>query len=53
MQPDQEFATRHIGPRPDEIASMLGELGYDDLDAFIADIVPASIALDRPLALEP
>ncbi|WP_029604035.1 aminomethyl-transferring glycine dehydrogenase [Kozakia baliensis] len=40
------FATRHNGPRPDEIAAMLKFLGVDSLEALIAQTVPAAI-LDR------
>ncbi|KAF1709478.1 glycine dehydrogenase (aminomethyl-transferring) [Pseudoxanthomonas kalamensis DSM 18571] len=38
------FAERHIGPNDAEIATMLGEIGHDSLDAMTAAIVPASIA---------
>ena len=48
-----EFSTRRVGPRPDEIQAMLGVLGYDSLDAFIDDVVPETIRLRRPLALAP
>ncbi|CAI9120213.1 aminomethyl-transferring glycine dehydrogenase [Brytella acorum] len=40
------FATRHNGPRPAEVASMLEMLGVDSLEALIAQTVPAAI-LDR------
>jgi glycine dehydrogenase len=46
-----EFATRHVGPRGDDVATMLGVLGYPTLDAFIDAVVPESIRLRRPLAL--
>jgi len=52
MPESREFASRHIGPRPDEITAMLGELGYDSLDAFINDVVPTTIRLEQPLALD-
>ena len=51
--PPNEFSTRHIGPRADEIQAMLATLGYDSLDAFIDDVVPETIRLRRPLALAP
>src|SRR5437660_9119767 len=47
------FATRHIGPGPDDIRAMLGTLGYATLDALIDAIVPADIRLRRPLDLPP
>ena len=47
----RDFAARHVGPRPDDIQSMLATLGYDDLDAFIAAVVPSAIRMRRPLAL--
>src|SRR5437879_333763 len=45
------FATRHIGPGPEDIRAMLGTLGYATLDALIDAIVPADIRLRRPLDL--
>jgi len=48
-----EFAARHIGPRPDDVESMLGALGYKSLDAFIDAVVPEPIRLRRALALPP
>ncbi len=50
--PDR-FVTRHNGPRPDDVATMLHVLGYDSLDALIDDVVPTSIRLRRPLDLPP
>ena len=49
-----EFSSRHIGPDADEQARMLDLLGYSDLAAFTADVVPEVIrwhaALDLPEA---
>ena len=45
------FAPRHIGPNDEEIGAMLASLGYGTMEAFIADVVPASIRLNRPLDL--
>ena len=49
-----EFSSRHIGPDTDEQSRMLRLLGYADLDAFTADVVPEVIrwheALDLPEA---
>ena len=47
------FAYRHIGPRREDVAEMLEELGYDSLDRFIDAVVPEDIRLRRPLALPP
>ncbi|NEE04025.1 aminomethyl-transferring glycine dehydrogenase [Phytoactinopolyspora halotolerans] len=49
---DAPFVGRHIGPRDDEIATMLEAVGYDSLDALTDAAVPESIrtlsALDLP-----
>ncbi|HSC57945.1 MAG TPA: aminomethyl-transferring glycine dehydrogenase, partial [Gemmatimonadales bacterium] len=45
------FASRHIGPRPADIAAMLATVGYESVDALIDAIVPAGIRLRRPLDL--
>jgi glycine dehydrogenase len=45
------FAWRHLGPRPGDIDSMLGTLGYDSLDALVDAAVPEEIRLERPLDL--
>ncbi|HVN50686.1 MAG TPA: glycine dehydrogenase, partial [Acidimicrobiales bacterium] len=41
-----EFADRHIGPRPGEIAEMLDALGLSSLDELIDRVVPVSIRDD-------
>jgi glycine dehydrogenase len=51
MLNNSEFITRHIGPNVSEQEEMLAALGYTDMDAFINDVIPASIHLDNPLAL--
>ena len=38
-----DFTRRHIGPSEGEQATMLNELGYDSLGAFIGTVVPAAI----------
>ena len=38
-----DFASRHIGPNQYQIQTMLLELGYKDLDAFIKAVVPENI----------
>src|SRR5213596_1452991 len=45
------FVDRHIGPSADEVAQMLRELGFENLDALIDDSVPKNIRLDRTLDL--
>ena len=39
------FEDRHIGPTSRDEAEMLALLGYQDLSSFIADVVPANIAI--------
>ena len=46
------FADRHIGPRPNDIELMLERVGYNALDAFIEDIIPSHIRLNRPLDID-
>src|ERR687890_704531 len=47
------FAYRHIGPRREDVAEMLEQLGYPSLESFIDAVVPPDIRLRRPLALPP
>ena len=47
----ERFASRHIGPRPDDIAAMARTIGYDSVDELIDAIVPECIRLDAPLDL--
>ncbi|MBN2196140.1 MAG: aminomethyl-transferring glycine dehydrogenase [Polyangiaceae bacterium] len=51
--PLDPFVYRHLGSRPDEIAAMLAEVGYESLDALADATVPEGIRLRRPLALGP
>src|SRR3569623_670243 len=48
-----EFAARHVGPRDEDVASMLEVLGYQSLDSFIDAAVPETVRMRRPLALPP
>ena len=48
-----DFASRHNGPRPADVAAMLATIGYATLDDLIADTVPAGIRLRHPMALPP
>jgi glycine dehydrogenase len=45
------FVARHLGPRPSDVAEMLGVLGYQSLDALIDAVVPAGIRLRKSLSL--
>ncbi|HEY4038794.1 MAG TPA: glycine dehydrogenase (aminomethyl-transferring), partial [Burkholderiaceae bacterium] len=53
LQGDGEFIGRHIGPSQSDIASMLAYLGQPTLAALADAIVPESIRLKSPLALDP
>jgi glycine cleavage system P protein (glycine dehydrogenase) len=53
LQDDQEFIGRHIGPSESDVASMLAYLGQPTLAALADAIVPESIRLRGPLALDP
>ena len=50
-QPAARFVDRHIGPRPEDVATMLAALGVSDLDELLDQAVPASIRSDQPLSL--
>jgi glycine dehydrogenase len=47
------FARRHIGPSPEQAAAMLAALGCDDMEAFIARVIPAGIRQTSTLNLPP
>ncbi|KPJ86797.1 MAG: glycine dehydrogenase, partial [Gemmatimonas sp. SG8_17] len=47
----EHFISRHLGPRPEDIRSMLDSLGYDSLDSLADAVVPQDIRLQRPLEL--
>ncbi|MCJ7814952.1 MAG: hypothetical protein MUP31_02775, partial [Xanthomonadales bacterium] len=46
-----EFIMRHIGPRDEDVAIMLGEIGVSSLDELIASTLPPSIQTSEPLDL--
>ena len=48
--PDR-FVNRHIGPSPDEIKSMLAELGFDNLNDFSNEIIPSKIRTTSQMKL--
>lgn len=43
--PLDTFTRRHVGPQPASVKKMLELLGFDSLDAFIAQCVPPSIRI--------
>lgn len=43
FSPLDTFTDRHVGPDDSEVARMLAKLGYDSMDAFVADTVPEKI----------
>jgi len=43
------FSRRHIGPSEEQAQTMLMELGYTTMTDFIADVVPANIAIAKKL----
>ncbi len=49
--PQDDFARRHLGPQPAELAHMLRTVGVESLDTLIDATVPAAIRLQRPLKL--
>ena len=46
------FVDRHNGPRSDDIELMLKKVGYTSLGAFIEDVIPSHIRLNRPLTID-
>jgi glycine dehydrogenase len=46
-----DFARRHIGPSPRDIASMLESVGAKSLEALMAETLPSSIRQKAPLDL--
>ncbi|MGQ8338718.1 aminomethyl-transferring glycine dehydrogenase [Sunxiuqinia sp. A32] len=50
--PSDKFAARHIGPRKQEVTTMLEKIGVSSLEELISQTVPANIRLEQPLKLE-
>ena len=46
-----DFASRHNGPSAQDVKDMLDVLGKDDLDAFVRECVPDTIALNSSMNL--
>jgi glycine dehydrogenase len=51
LPPADDFVSRHIGPRPNDLARMLSTIGVDSLVELIDQTVPANIRLDGELDL--
>jgi glycine dehydrogenase len=51
VQNNQDFWSRHIGPRENDIQEMLKTFGVENLDDFTRDIVPSSILIHKDLDL--
>ena len=51
MPKPSEFARRHLGPSPDQVAEMVAAVGYQSVDAMIDATVPETIRLDGALDL--
>ncbi|MBI2618988.1 MAG: aminomethyl-transferring glycine dehydrogenase [Ignavibacteriales bacterium] len=49
--PTEQFAERHIGPRPDELESMLKTVGAGSLEELIDQTIPSGIRQKEPLQL--
>ncbi len=49
--PLDTFARRHLGPQPEDIATMLDSIKYASLEALVDDVVPPAIRLRQPLNL--
>jgi len=41
------FARRHIGPNEAEVAQMLRDVGFENLDGLIEAAIPKNIRLNR------
>jgi len=52
VAPSDTFTRRHIGPRGDDVATMLDLVGQDSLEALVDATVPPSIRI-KPLELTP
>ncbi len=48
-----DFADRHIGPRPDDVETMLSLLGLSSLEELVERTIPESIRAGEALRLEP
>ncbi len=51
LRPSDTFVRRHLGPRPEDLPSMLQVVGASSLEALVAETVPEVIRIKQPLAL--
>src|SRR5687767_15187628 len=51
--PNRDFASRHIGPSPEEVAEMLDVVGAKSLERLVAETMPEAIRQRAPLAIGP
>jgi len=49
---NNNFVSRHVGPREEDVKYMLNKMGYKSLDELIEKTVPSSIRLKQSLLLE-
>ena len=47
------FLNRHIGPRQDEIKTMLNCIGLNSIEELIDETIPKNIRLNKDIQLEP
>ena len=50
---ENTFASRHNGPRPNDVQEMLKTMGVDSVDDLIRKSIPDSIRLEKPMELDP
>ncbi|MBE9550153.1 MAG: aminomethyl-transferring glycine dehydrogenase [Proteobacteria bacterium] len=53
LTPDNEFPSRHIGPRENDIREMLDYLGEESLESLVTNTLPKNILSDEALDLAP
>ena len=53
LAPTDRFATRHLGPSPEDQRAMLDLLGFESLEALIDGAVPDGIRMEGDLDLPP
>ena len=53
LSPPADFADRHCGPSPADLAAMLREFGCDSLEAFGEKVLPGSVRAASPPDLGP
>jgi glycine dehydrogenase len=51
LEAQEDFISRHIGPRDHDIEKMLEVVGAESLDDLVASTLPPSIQIDKPLEL--